>query len=276
MPPDMSGPLNFSNVDQLCASVDFAQEYPLVDLGRITFFEPFALVYLGMFLRYHSSRARRFRVVIPAEPMPRSYLATQNLWERFNFDPRTIQEERLRRFTTSTSLNDVVDVERRDGVADDIAERVLTLVRNKEVKVKAATFAELVAELVDNFAQHSGEQLAAFMLQYYPRMRRIVCAVGDCGIGIRASLASNPKHAHLAGRPHHEAALAAFEPLVSRRAEGGTGLTEVREEVLRLSGSLTLSTGNGYVRMSHGRTTYGGMAYDLPGVQIEVSVPERG
>jgi hypothetical protein len=94
--------------------------------------------------------------------------------------------------------------------------------------------AELVSELVDNFAQHSERPLAAFTMQWYPQRHRIVLAIGDCGVGIRSSLASNPKHAHVASFSHHQAALIAFEPLVSRRLEGGTGLTEVRDGVLQV------------------------------------------
>ena len=132
-----------------------------------------------------------------------------------------------------------------------------------------------MSELVDNFAQHSGKPLAALALQHYPNGRRMVIAIGDCGVGIRASLSLNPKHAWLATRPHYEAARLAFEPLVSRRAEGGTGFTEVRDGVLDLKRWLHLATGNGYVRVKDGRTTVGEMAFDLPGVQIQLSFPER-
>jgi hypothetical protein len=57
--------IGFSNVDRLCASVDLAQAVPHVDLIDVTFMEPFAMLYLGMFLRYHNSCGREFTVTLP-------------------------------------------------------------------------------------------------------------------------------------------------------------------------------------------------------------------
>jgi len=112
-------------------------------------------------------------------------------------------------------------------------------------------------------------------MQYYPNREEVVLAIGDCGIGIRASLATNPKYSYLLGKPHHEAALKAFEPLVTRFAEGGTGLTEVQQGTVELGGTILFSTGDGYVRMSPTATEYGEMAFDLPGVQVQLSFPEE-
>ena len=267
--------LSFQNVDQLCASVDLAAKEPVVDLSRITFFSPFSLVYLGMFLRYHNSNGKGFKVRAPDDPTARAYLARQNFWERFNFDPECIKNENLRRLTSSTSLNDILDIEKRDEIAEDIAKGVLQVLRRNSVAVPVGLVAELMCELVDNFARHSERTLAAVLMQYYPNLRRVVLAIGDCGVGIRSSLAYNPRYTYLAGQPHHVAALKAFEPLVSRCSEGGTGLTEVRDEIMGLQGQLTLATGDGYVTITARQTLYGQMAYELPGVQIQLSIPER-
>ncbi len=267
--------LGFWNVDQLCARVNLEVSTPVIDLSKVTFFEPFALVYLGMFLRYFNAQGKRFALQPPSSEDARNYLARQNFWERFNFDDATINVERLGRFTSTTSLNDIVDVEKDDYVAEEVAEKVVRVLRASSCTLPPNRIAEIVSELVDNFAQHSGKTLAVLALQYYPNGRRLVIAIGDYGVGIRASLALNPKHAWLATRPHYEAALKAFEPLVSRRAEGGTGFTEVRDGVLDLKGWLHLATGDGYVRVKNGRTTVGEMAFNLPGVQIQLSFPER-
>jgi hypothetical protein len=48
----------FQNVDQLCARVDHLQLPALIDLSWVDFFEPFAVVYLGMFLRHCTPRGR--------------------------------------------------------------------------------------------------------------------------------------------------------------------------------------------------------------------------
>jgi len=265
----------FSHVCSLCKNVDFQMERPIVDLSAIGFFRPFMLVYLGMFLRHHNSCGRAFNVVVPNSTAARNYLVRQNFWTRFNFNPNVIKEENLIRLTTSTSLNDIVDVEKRPNIAEDIAVDVLRVLRYNHVRVKAQLLSELLCELVDNFALHSQRILSAVAMQYYPNLRRIVFAVGDCGIGIRSSLSSNPTYAHLASWPHHDVALKAFEPLVSRIPGCGTGLTDVRDQVINLGGRFVLTTGDGYVIISPSGTSYGKTTYDLPGVQAELSIPEE-
>lgn len=267
--------LNFQNIDQLCSGINMADDKPVIDLSNVTFFSTFALVYLGMFLRYHNSHGKSFTVRVPENTAARNYLARQNFWSRFNFSPEIIKTENLNRFTSSTSLNDIVDIEKRERIAEDIMLKILNVLRRNGVSVNTSLAAELICEIVDNFARHSECTLAAAAMQYYPNLRRIGIAVGDCGIGIRASLISNPKYAHMMDSPHYEAAMKAFEPLVSRLPEGGTGLMEVSDGISELSGVLTLATGDGYVIIRKGEYSYGTMAYDLPGVQMLLSIPER-
>lgn len=273
--------LNFWTVDRLLSRVDLEETRPVIDLSEVTFFEPFGLVYLGMYLRHWNRLGKAFTISPPNTQEPRDYLARVNFWERFNFNPEVIEREKLRRFTSTTSLNDILDVENTPNVADQIIDDVLRVFRTEAVQVNSSKVAEVISELVDNFAQHSDGVLAACAMQYYPRMHRLAFAIGDCGIGIRESLAQNPKHAHLRGRPHNEAAHEAFKPLVSRKPEGGTGLTDVQETVVGEKGQLVLSTGDGFIRFSPTSATtttkveIGSMALDLPGVQVGISLPER-
>jgi hypothetical protein len=43
--------LSFQNIDWFCAGIDLAQETPVVELSQLDFIEPFAVIYLGQFLR---------------------------------------------------------------------------------------------------------------------------------------------------------------------------------------------------------------------------------
>ena len=113
--------LSYENIGDFCSRIDMHKQPALVDLSNVCFIQPFALVYLGMFLRFHNSKGFEFEMKPPEERFVREYLATQNFWERFNFSPEVIQEESLYRFTTSTSLDDIVDIENRPYIGDDIA-----------------------------------------------------------------------------------------------------------------------------------------------------------
>jgi len=267
--------LSFQNVDQVCAGVDLTANQPLLDLSQVTFFRPFAVIYLGMFLRYHNLNGKSFRVTLPMNATAKRYLSQQNFWTRFNFNPESIESQGLSRFSSSTSLGDVIDIERRDGIAEEIENKILAVLIRNGVKTAVNLVAESMCELIDNFAAHAKRNFAAVAMQYYPNLHEVVFAIGDCGIGVRASLASNPKYEELGAKPHYEAAARAFEPLVSCRPEGGTGLTEVREQVVRLEGGLILTTGDGFVTIDKkGETRVGQMAYELPGVQVQLSYPE--
>ena len=263
--------LDFNNVDRICASVDLSVDKPVIDVSKVAFFHPFALIYLGMFLRYHNSKGKSFKVLVPAiHTAAHRYLTTLNFRERFKFKPDT---QCLVRSSNCTSLNDIIDIQNKENVAEDIADGVLNLLHTNNVR-QAGVITEVVSELVDNFAIHSKETFASLLIQYFPASHEVIIAIGDCGIGIRASLSSNPKHKYLESRNHHEAILKAFEPLVSRKTEGGTGLTMVRDCVIGSGGHLILASGDEYVRINKRETKYGSMGYDLSGVQVRIVFQE--
>lgn len=267
--------IDFWTVARCCSETNLDAKQPLIDLSDVTFFTPFGLLYLGMFLRYFANRGKGFVVNLPTDSKARSYLARQNFWERFNFDPDTISRESLRRLTTSTSLNDIVDIESNDYIGDEIGERLRDILITCDCPLSPSKVALIVAELVDNFAQHSEKTLAALALQYYPNVRNLRVAIADCGIGIRESLASNPKHKWVANEPHHVAVLEAFKPGISRKREGGVGFTDILDGVNELGGRLSLATGDQYVVVRKGNAKVGDMTFNLPGVQVELFLPGR-
>ncbi len=269
--------LDFHNVDRLCAKVNLALARPQVDLSAVTFIEPFAMVYLGMFLRYHVNRGKGFEVALPESGKILRYLTDQNFWPRFNFDPEGLPPQCRTPLRTTTSLGNIVDIERRDGIADEVATAVMDLLSTERVSVDLEMVGEIVVELVQNFADHSGRALAAFAAQWFPNRNRLDLVIADCGVGIRASLASNPTYARVARMRHPDVAALAFEPQVTaRRGGGGTGLTIVRDYTKRLGAILRLSTCDGYVELGPAASYRGHMAYDLPGVQVEVRIPTSG
>jgi hypothetical protein len=267
--------LHVYNASYVCSLVELSVNEPTIDLSEVTFFAPAGLVYLGMFLRYHNAQGKALRVVLPRSAEARQYLARQNFWSRFNFDPKSLDARDLRRFSSTTSLDDILDIERSPFIAEEIGQEVRNILQRESVKVDQARIGEMLSELVDNFAQHSGDLLGVFAMQFYPRKKWIHVAIGDCGVGIRASLSKNPRYAELADQLHRNAALRAFEPGVSSKREGGTGLTEVEDGIRDLKGILTLTTGDASVRINGPNSVYSTpqMRFEMPGVQISLEIP---
>ena len=267
--------LNLRSVDGLCAGVSFDVPKPTLDLSEVSFVEPGGLIYLGMFLRHFNSLGKYFNIVSPRAPAVTRYLNSQRFWERYDVSASLQSLPRRGRFT---SLRDVIDIENDQWIADDVGNMVAELLRENSVKVDVDLVTEVVVELVDNFSRHSGEQLAACAMQLYPTLAKLHFAVGDCGVGIRRSLARNPRYADLSSVPHHEAAVKALEDGVTGSSEGGTGFGTVRGHVLELGGEVSLCTGDGWVSIGADRegVRSGTMRYDLPGVQVEVVIPVEG
>lgn len=192
-----------------------------------------------------------------------------------------IKEENLRRFTSSTSLDDIADVEKDQYVAEELAEAVAGVVEKNTVKLRPGVVAEVTAELVQNFVEHSDQTLAAFMVQYYPNrgpFGTLVMAIGDCGRGIRACLSATKKYADFADQPHHKATLKALEAGVSSKRGGGrTGFSEMLDYVTDLKGEFRIATGDEYIIVDGktGQARTEKMGFDLPGVQIELIFPGR-
>ncbi len=263
--------LSFQSIAKLCSELDFSESPITIDLDNVSFIEPFALVYLGLFMRHFNTKGIYFNLILPKKKTVRKYLSTQNFFEKFNFNSNTITHQKLVKDETSTSLNDIIDIVKSPDVAERISDNVKNLLINKQINVGIEDVCELVAEVVDNFALHSGQNTGAFMIQYYPKQKLLKVAIGDLGIGFRKSLCKRKKYSYLRYRPHYKAIAKAFEGLVSSIPGRGMGLYEVRDYVIKVGGYLYCSSYNGYIRIDgKGKMFAGKMAFALPGVKMEI------
>ena len=266
--------LNYNTVDSFCQRIKVESRYPLIDMYNVDFIEPYALIYLRLFIKWHNDRGKYFEFREPRSHKVREYLNAQRFWER-----NSIMSRRTRfRATNQTSFNDIITIKKEDNVAEDISENIMEILSGNSTgrRTDISLVAEFASELVDNFVQHSEEEIAMCTLQLYPQAGRLDFAIGDCGIGIRSSLSQNPDYEYLKVRSHRDAAIKSFETNVSRRVEGGRGLTDSKEYVNELGGQIFLSTGDGWVLYRGTGTHSGTQAYNLSGVQIEVSLPLGG
>lgn len=256
--------LSFINIDHFCHSVDLSEPRPVIDLGSFTGIEPFALIYLGLFILHHNSRGLFFTVQVPASSEVQQYLDSQNFWRKCNIRPYIDPPAQIELWPTS--FGDIVFLPQRRDTPEEIGRWVYDLV--KRVPTSADVIVEIVEELVDNFVRHAETPTAACVFQVYDD--RIEFAIGDRGIGIRKSLAQNANYRPIAS--HRQAIDLAFQYQVGR-GEGGMGLPTVAEHIAELEGHLFLSTGNAWATLSEDGLTGGKQDYNLPGVQIEVAIP---
>ena len=227
-----------------------------------------------MFIRYHNQYDKFFEIYPPRESKVDKYLTDQGFWEWIG--PQGDRHETRLVNPLPTAFNKMIDLESDPYVADEIGDWLLgNLDDDPSFIVDVYLVAELATELVDNFQQHSEVSEAVCCFQKYPKLKRLDFAIGDLGIGIRQSLSINSRFEYLRDQDHESAALRAFDDNVTRRQEGGTGLGTVRRDVLELGGQLFLTTGNAWVQLGAKIDGFdsGLLDMELPGVQIEVSIP---
>lgn len=264
--------LSYFNIGGFLSRVDLKQETPVIDLSFVTFIEPFALIYLGLFLRHHNSKEKYLEWIVPKDAAVREYLSRMNFYERFKFSSGDNESQKA--LGSETSFNDIIDIKNEPGIAEEIGERLKRLLIRNSVKVNIEKACYITQEIVDNFAQHSRETLAAMSVQWFPQGGWLSLTFGDCGVGIKRSLTQNPKYRYLMDKTDQEAILKAFEPLVSRREQAGMGLTQTKEIILEEKGSLFLSSNTGYFAIREGKPWCGQIQFNLPGVQMEIKLPE--
>lgn len=181
--------LHFGNIDSFCSGINLETDRPTVDLSSVSFIEPYALIYLGLFLRLYNSKGKFFNLILPKDSRVREYLSRMNFYQRFNFGKYPIGKENLWRFNTNTSMNDIVDIEKDNSAPEYVVSCLEDLLSKQyhinQVRFDIGSICEIVAEIIDNFVQHSGELLAVMTFQYYPKNQVLVVAIGDCGIGIK-------------------------------------------------------------------------------------------
>jgi hypothetical protein len=150
--------LTFWNVGRRCVTAPFVDKKTVLDLSDVTFITPFALMYVGMFLRHFSSQGETLSVKAPHNESVRNYLARQQFWKRFNFDAEAVATESIQRQPTLTSLNDIVDLDRTiPNLAEDLAYRVIQVLQANTSGLPWVTIEETVAELIQNFVLATGD-----------------------------------------------------------------------------------------------------------------------
>ena len=143
--------LSFQNVSKLCANVDLSEKRPRIDLSDLEYIEPFALIYLCMFLRYHNQQGRLFEIYDPKNCRMQEYFQEHDFYGKI--DAPFAQAKWF--IDTSTLLRRIVNISKKPDLADCMAEEVRQKLIIESVNVDIEEISILIGEVIDNFVQHS-------------------------------------------------------------------------------------------------------------------------
>ncbi|MCS6861031.1 MAG: ATP-binding protein [Abditibacteriales bacterium] len=280
-------PACFDDLVGQMASQKAARPFTL-DLSEVTFVDPFGLVGTTLLLWNLPPDLLPARIVLPTAKqgdynlLPYLYrigffdavqaaAMFEGEWEHLKsyqrWDRNLLLE--MTRVRTVDDINAIMD--KTASILEDLGYSA----------VGATQFCEVISELCSNIVLHShAERDGLVVIQAYQRRngeRFVVLAIGDAGIGIRRSLAMNPRH----GKALESDTLAIFralQPGVSRLEEAGHGggLTRVLQIVLRYTGRLDIRSGAGHVYIKgEDRRGHKFHVAPFPGTQIRIALPEQ-
>jgi hypothetical protein len=246
-----------------------------IDLSLAEFVDVYAMVTICAIIEHNSSIGCTTSITWPASADAGRYLLRMGLADTA-FSLGCIEHGRLPAIATVTDRPDRLIEVRQFSTAENMT-AVLQLLEQRLPGLDAQTYNAVdcaLGELADNVRYHAGVAHGYLAAQVYGDgdHAKVRLAIGDAGIGIRASLAPH----HPAFDDQHALELA-MTMLVSGTGElgRGQGLTTSAQLVNELGGFLSVRSGtsrrfsnpNGAVRW---QTTP-----DFAGTTLNVTVPAR-
>lgn len=166
----------------------------------------------------------------------------------------------------------------------DEEHRSLFLVRLKQAATnagfaskKALAISGAIGEMIDNAIFHSESELE-ILVGYQVTGNAICCCICDVGIGVLASLRTNPVYSNLT--LHKDAIRKSLETGVSRLPSGGTGFRTLFSALADLWGIVRFRSGEGCVMMDG--TTFDSargtakVVVNRPGFQVSICCRSSG
>lgn len=250
-----------------------------LDLSGLRFVDPYGMVYLCLAARSLSRDFWDIDCVLPESGDVESYLTRMGVFRSVGECVTLPRSTRTGKpAVENESLIEVCDISKREDVASaiELVESRVGAILEKELNysVREITgFKNVVAELCHNILDHSGDRGVLAAQRYTSKEGRkfAMIAVGDLGMGIRASLAgrydvSAWSHGHAIGQ--------AVKKAVSRDAARGLGLTVVRSICDDCDGSLHIRSGDSRVYFRGSRSRVYASA-GFAGTQLSITLSER-
>ncbi len=286
----MSGVLTIGSLDPAFMGAGKVDGGSVVlDLSPVEFVEPAGLCGLAALLELLISRSRIVGVRLSGHNVP-AYLERMNFFRVFghrietNVDVEVLEERRRGNPGTLQELINFHSEEEIPGIINRISE----ILENKDYRLRErAAICATLSEICANAVEHGRSPFGAYAaVQAYQHIvsgpkrgerqgEEVLVAIADGGVGVRETLARNPKYAeHTAS--DNDALRHALKMGVSGTGEVGRGggLAVVGQIAARASGSLSLRSGSGRVTF-YGERTNSRNVPNFPGAFVRVSLPRK-
>ncbi len=266
-----------------------------LDLSRATFFDPYGIVALVLFLNSLPASALPVALQMPDFPLcngasmpqhgPVSYLARMGFWEEVG-DKLDLRGGKLPfRAPWTEDKNVLIDVtimHSRDAVHVMLRKTGEILQSLGFSPIGRGHVMEVLSELSSNVLDHAQSELGGVVSTQTYRSRKtgtryLVMSIGDAGIGVRASLSNNGKIAERL-ESDSQALGVAVQMGASRFASGGRGggLPRVLEIARKYDGRVAFRSGSGalaYRGEDDQRRSFETVAQ--VGTQLRIMLPEN-
>lgn len=163
----------------------------LLDLSNATFIDPAGLVLIATTAARCVESGMRVSVTPPVNPSVCNYLDRMDLVRVLDDIGTNLDLRAVRRFKLGDRILTLRRIE-GDDAADDLAEQVFRIFRHGSLHTARVLY-DAIQEVAQNVLDHSGVGHGYIALQQYRSAAgtsEVAFAIGDAGIGLRASLST--------------------------------------------------------------------------------------
>ena len=249
-----------------------------IDLRECSSFRPPAILWCAVYALLAKLRGTACRLLTPEDTGAATYLKEVGLYPILQSAAIEVDHGGPIHPSDASIILPVTQFNDEAGV-DNLPNQVE--LRLGELELGSANVRSLVTdilyELAFNAAQHSESPIGAYGLIYLHRSEagnRFLCAIGDGGIGIRASLKRNK--AHSSKVPYDWVAI----DLASRERVSGTGdptrgigLSRISDEIRKTGRQMVLHSGAGVMAINENVESESRSVTLFPGTLTFVSIP---
>ncbi|RLJ01160.1 MAG: hypothetical protein DRP11_05005 [Candidatus Aenigmatarchaeota archaeon] len=272
MPPRK---LTVWRINQALSEWEQAFPYPLIDLAACQVIDAFALAFLTLYMRRCIEAGGQPRILLPQREDVLNQLVNMGLFRLLGqkvWTDRPPPEEKLEEASCRALLR--VEEEREIG---SLVERVSEILESRfplgKRSINVLTMA--MVELLQNILHHAnplGQDIHPYGLaaveEYSDHIHLVVM---DKGVGLRGSLALNPRYRELDESQALEAVLVEGASRFEDPGRGGA-LRRIREVIQANEGRLFVRSGG--VAFWQAEVEWSvGEVHPFPGVQVSVQLP---